>query len=305
MHFKLPKVPRDTCSQRRRTLCSLAGAASLLALLNRPLKADGFERDSQSSAATKSLALREIPTHLLNKEAQAKVAGVVNSCSYFRRMPEKSIECDSQIFEELVRYPEILVGMWDLMGVTRVEVQRTAPYVFHGDDNAGTRCVTELLMGNDNTHIYYATGDYTGKLVPRTLEGRSVCVIHSQSSKSADGRDLITAHMDVFLKLDNIGADIVVRTLSPLVGSTADQNYVESLKFVSQLSRASVQNPGGVKSLVDRMAKVQPPVKERFVNAVYLAYDRAENIAFADNDPADIETIGPQTARTATPHTDR
>ncbi len=50
--------------------------------------------------------------------------------------------------------------------------------------------------------------------------------------------------------------------IGPLMGATADQNYFETLKFVSQLSEASTSNPFGVRSLIERIRYVQPSVKE-------------------------------------------
>ncbi len=249
----------------------------LLSIYPRTTQAEPFEFDPQSAAAMRAIALRELPLHLLNNDAQTKVKNVVSATTYFRRMNDKTIECDADIFAELVRYPEILVGAWDLMGVTKVEIQRTAPYVFQGNDNAGTQCISELLFGNDSVHIYYSTGRYTGKLVPKTLDGRSVCVIYSKASTNSEGEPIVTAKMDIFLKLDNLGADLMLRTLSPLVGKTADQNYTESLRFVSQLSRACVDNPNGVENLVERMRVVSQDVQTQFIREAYLAAARASD----------------------------
>jgi hypothetical protein len=198
-------------------------------------------------------------------------------------MPQRTIECEQELFKQFVRYPEILIGIWDSMGATKVEIERIAAYEFRADDGAGTKCVSELLFGNEAIHVYYATGNYTGKLIPKPIDGRSLCIVHSRNSVSEDGRSQVTAHLDVFLKLDSFGADLVVRTIGPLVSSTADQNYLETLKFLTQLSNASLNNPVGVRSLMERVRYVRPEVKEKFVAEVYLAADRASRVAVAQD----------------------
>ncbi len=71
--------------------------------------------------------------------------------------------------------------------------------------------------------------------------------------------------MDVFMKLDNFGADLLTRTLGPLVGKTADYNFVESAKFVAQLYELCRDNPSAAQQLGSRMTKVDPAVRTKFL----------------------------------------
>ena len=261
-----------TALTRRRMLQRLAisAAAAVIGHRAQAVRADGGASDRQTLDA----ALRSIPLQALSAEARGKIQYVTDETSFYRRLPQQSIDCDPAIFRELVRYPELLIGMWDVMGATKVQVRRVAPYIFQGDDNAGTKCVAELLLGNDAIHIYYATGDYTGKLVQRKIDGASVCVVHHRTSVDPAGSPWVTAYMDVFLRIDNVGADLVVRTLAPLVAGTADQNFVESMEFISQVSRASQENPYGVRTLTQKLRMADAAVKERFAAEVFLTAER-------------------------------
>ena len=249
-----------------------------------------------SSREAKQIALREIPLQALTPEAVKKLKPVLDSPTIFRRMPSQTIVCDDDLFQFLIRYPEVLVEIWDLMGMTKVTVQRIGPYVFKGNDAAGTDCKAELVYGSDTLHIYYGTGDYEGTLTGRKLEGRTVVVIHSKSSSSQDGQPQVTAQMDVFLKLDNLGADLVAKTLSPLIVRSADYNYSETLRFISQLSIAAERNPQGVDQLTRRMTKVAPDIKQKFVNiSIEAALRRARNEARQVAPPAESRVIIGQT----------
>jgi len=231
-----------------------------------------------STREAKNAALREIPLKVLTPEAVNKLKPVLESPSVFRRMPSQTILSDPEMFTFLVRYPEVLVEIWEIMGMTKVKIQRLGPFVFKGDDAAGTNCKAELVYGSDSLHIYYGVGDYEGSLTGRKLDGRSVVIIHSKPSVSQDGQSQVTAQMDVFLKLDNLGADLVAKTISPLIVRSADFNYSETLRFISQLSIAAERNPQGVDQLARRMTNVSPDIRQKFVNtSIEAALRRARN----------------------------
>lgn len=221
-------------------------------------------RDSASSSATEASAVEQIPFSRINGPAQQSIRGVVERPSFFRRLPQQTIECDPELFLLLVRYPEIIVNIWDLMGITKVEVKRIAPYIFTGTDGAGTSCRCELLYGTSDVHVYYGNGTYSGSMAARNIDGRCVCVLHSSTSFNELGRAIITVSMDVFMKLDSLGADLVTRTLAPLVGKTADYNFAESAKFVSQLNELCEQNPRAAQELALRLNRVDPTVRAKF-----------------------------------------
>ncbi len=221
-------------------------------------------KDPASSAATEASAVERIPFQRINGQAQENIRAVVDRPSFFRRLPTQTIECDPELFILLVRYPEIIVNIWELMDITKVEVKRVAPYVFTGHDGAGTSCRCELLYGTSDVHVYYGNGTYSGSLAPRDIDGRCVCVLHSSTSTNAAGRSMITVTMDVFMKLDNFGADLLTRTLGPLVGKTADYNFVESAKFVAQLNELCQTNPAAAQQLAQRLNRVDPSVRAKF-----------------------------------------
>lgn len=245
---------------------------------------ESWLKDSASSSATEANAIDRIPFQRITGKAQDSIRSVVERPSFFRRLPTQTVQCDPELFTLLVRYPEIIVNIWELMGITKVEVQRVAPYVFTGEDGAGTRCRSELLYGTSDIHVYYGTGSYTGTLAPRDVDGRCVCVLHSSMATNQAGRTNITVSMDIFLKLDNIGADLLTRTLGPLVGKTADYNFVESAKFVGQLNQLCEENPVAAAQLAQRLNRVDPSVRVKFAQIV-------AKIAAASSEAKDVREV--------------
>jgi len=266
--------------------------------------AEPFATDTASSRETQADATRRIPLQQLNRETQSLVNDVIDKPSFFRRMPSQNIDCDPQMFQHLVRYPEVLVNIWDVMGITKVQVNRTGPYTFTADDGVGTTCKCDLVYGNEKIHIYYGTGAYKGSMAPRQITGRCVCVLYSSTAMSSSNRPMINGAMDVFLKLDNLGADLLTRTLSPLVGKTADYNFVESAKFLAQISQVCERNPAGAQILASKLTKVQPQIRDEFARIAHRIGSEAAN----SSDLPQLASSGPdgtkltsKTARDSSP----
>ena len=70
-------------------------------------------------------ALQSIPFHQLNQPTKDKLNSVVQNPSIYRRLPITTINSDPDYYRFLVRYPEVLVDIWQLMGVTKMSTQRT------------------------------------------------------------------------------------------------------------------------------------------------------------------------------------
>ena len=239
----------------------------LVACVLSPFTSSGSDPkpEGSSSSESRQLALRQVPLHLLNESAKHKLLPVLEDPSIFRRMPSQTIECDPELFAFLVRHPEVIVNIWDIMGVTNVSVDRTSQFTFKGQDGAGTACQAELIYGSDDVHIYFGNGSYDGTMVGRELKGRCVCILHGRPVRQPTGQLVMIGQMDIFLKLDNIGVDLIARTLSPFVGKTADYNFIESAKFVSQISRVAERNPQAIVQLASKMNKLQPAIRDEFI----------------------------------------
>jgi len=246
-----------------------------------PLQVEG-----SSSRESREQALRSIPLGNLTPQAIAKLRPVLDDPTIFRRMPLQTIHCDHEMFTFIVRQPEVLVEIWQLMGMTRVSIERQGPFAFNGEDGAGTSCRCELILGSEKLHIYYTEGDYQGGMINRKLDGRCICVIHSQPALGENGQALVAASMDIFLKLDNIGADLIAKTISPLVVKTADYNYIESLRFVSQLSSAAQRNPQAIEQLAGKLEGLQPEIRNRFVQLAHQSSIRRDRLISARSQTA-------------------
>lgn len=219
--------------------------------------------EGNSSKAVRQDAIRALPLQQLGRTGET-IRPIVERPTYFRRMPTKVIECDPDMFTFLVRRPEVMVNIWDIMGITKVSAERINQVAFLADDAVGTVCRCELIYATPGLHIYMGDGTYDGSLTPRKVTGKCVCVLRSKVMPETSGTPKIAGTMDVFLKLDNLGADLVARSVAPFVGKTADYNFSETAEFISQVSQICKRSPIAAQNLARQLQKVEPGVRTEF-----------------------------------------
>lgn len=219
-------------------------------------------------------AMQAIPLDQLGETARAKVLGVVSRPTIYRRLPTQVVTCDPDLHVFLLRYPEVVVNIWQLMGITKVKVSRVAPHAFDALDGAGTVSRAELIYGSPEVHVYYADGTYDGPMFHNPVAGNCVLVVRSSYAERG-GAPVVSCTMDVFARLDHLGAELLVKTLYPAVARTVDINFAESVKFVGQVSRAAELNGPGMQRMASQLTNLQPAVRESFSQHIDLAYQRA------------------------------
>ena len=248
---------------------------------------------ASTSRAVRDDAIRGIPFRRLSKQAQQRIASVVRKPTMFRRMPITMIDCDPELHQFSVRHPEVIVGIWQLMGITKVTASRTGPYMLRCDDGVGTVTNMELIYGDKDTHIILCEGAYDGPLFRKPLAGRCVLVLRS-GAMNHGGEFQITNMMDVFLQVDHVGLDIFGKTLHPLLGKSADINFTESMRFLEKMSKAAENNGEGMQHMVDRLQNLQPNVRQRFRQVVANVSERRMPLA---NKPQQLAPVGRTSAR--------
>ena len=263
---------------RRGLLAAVATAACSLAFSDwsfavGPSQADGSE---QARAA----AEQAIPFDKLKPETRAKLLSVVDRPTLFRRLPIQSIDCDHELHVFLVRYPEVVVNIWQLMGITSIQARRTADFTVEGSDGAGTNSKIDLVYGTPDLHLFFCEGTYEGPLFRRLLTGRSVLLLRSNYSFDRAQRPIVTNQLDVFLAVDNAGAELVTKTLHSTVGKTIDSNFTETTKFLTRVSDAAERNGPGMQNLAAKLKNCNEDVRASFAEiSTGVGTRQAERIA--------------------------
>ncbi len=220
-------------------------------------------------------ALRSIPFRQLNANVQAKLKPVLNSPTLYRRMPSQTIECDPDMFVFLVRHPEVTVNIWEKMKITEATVTRTGAYTAKASDGVGTITNVELIYGTPNMHIVFADGVYEGPMFRRKMTGKCVLILRSTYGRDKNNAPTVTSSLDVFMRLDNVGAGLLAKTMFPMLARTADFNFIQTAGFVSKIHKSAEANGPGMERLAASLDKVLPPIRANFgkmINTVNQRY---------------------------------
>jgi hypothetical protein len=229
-----------------------------------PAKKTAKPPQGTSAREAREDAIRAVPYARLDRAARGKVSTVLANPTIFRRLPTQTIECDPHLYIFLVEHPDLVVNIWDVMGVSEVSVDRVSEAVFDVNDRAGTRGRLEFVYRGPDLHVVYAQGSYTGPMLPRPVHGECVLVLRSSYIRSNDGRYFVRAKLDAFLRLDNVGVGLLAKTFQPLVTTAADHNFRETVAFVGSVSRAAEVNYAGIQRLADKLANVTAECRQQF-----------------------------------------
>jgi len=239
-----------------------------------------------SSRELRQAAAAAIPMDRLTPEAQQKISRVIEEHSMYRQLPSATIETDADMLVLLARYPEIVVEIWNLMGVTQMKCERTGAFTIRSDDAAGTVSELELVYGTESIHVFFGTGTYTGNLIRRPIDAECVLILRTAYGTSPGGETIAANTLDVFMKIDNAVVGLAAKTVLPLFGQTADHNFVETLRFVERLNNTTQNNGPGVQGMAYRLEGLVPDVRQQFVETAGLVYDRAVQRATALTQPS-------------------
>ena len=131
--------------KQHRVIALIAFACGIFGLLQEIDAATPFFLRTSNS---KKEAIADIPFNRLDVAAKQKVNSVVENTSVFKRMTPQIIDCDPRYYMFLIRHPEVIVSIWQMMDATDMRVTRQGPLEFKADDGEGTVGTMEFLYGD-------------------------------------------------------------------------------------------------------------------------------------------------------------
>ena len=264
------------------TLCMravLLMVAAGFAMPGATLAAAADSGAATSSRTARDEAIRAIPWRAMSPEQRRSAQSVIENASIYRRLPTRIIDCDPDMFTFLVQHPEVIVDVWRIMGISRVTLDKLPDGAFRGTDGAGTTGAVRYLHasfgpGAQVLAVVYADGAYDGKPFVRPIKAQSVMVLRSSAIRETNGRHYVTVQVDSFVHVQQMGIELVAKSVQPWINKTADQNFIETLTFISNFSRTAEKNPQGMQRLSARLATVDEPTRNQLVELCFRAAER-------------------------------
>jgi hypothetical protein len=231
-----------------------------------PLLGQASTFQATSSATARQSAIQSIPMTKLDEARRAKVSSVLSNVTVFRRLPVRVVACDPDMYLFLVRHPDVVVNIWEVLGISHLQLRQTAPETYRVVETDGTTATMEFLYRSHDTHVIFGEWTYTGPLLPRSITGRCLAVLKTGYVRETDGRYYTTSRLDAFLSVEPIGAELLTKTLYPLVAKNADANFAQTVAFAGSLSRTAEVNSRGMQRLAAKLTHVQPEVRKELAD---------------------------------------
>ena len=227
------------------------------------------QSDSGSSeTAARQAAVREIPIAELAPAAQTVVRDCVSHATTYRRLPVRLIPCTPRLFGLMSNHPDLVVSMWRSLGMTELELREMESGAYSLSDAAGTSGHVQYLYRSREKMLILVDGSYTGPLSVTTLKGRSLVLLTSKYYLGSDGKPYVRCQADCFVKIENEGAEVIIRLLEPIVSGIVDNNFIHTASFVGDVYEASLQNSESIRALAQQMGSIRSEVVQEFVTAV-------------------------------------
>lgn len=244
--------------------------------------ADNFDRPQiqhakrAASSTAKESAIRSIPLDKLTEQDRENVSKLISGSHIFRRMPIHVVPCDPQLYLFLVRHPDVVVGIWEELGISRLHMKQVGPLEYQTQESGGTVGTSKFIYQDNGTHLIWVDGVFNNPLLTQPVRGTSLLILRTGYVQESDGQSYITSRLDTFTHIDNVGIEFITRTLQPLMGKVADNNFVQTSAFVGSLSRTAEANPKGVRRLAANLQRVDPEVRKQLGLLAYQVAERSE-----------------------------
>ncbi len=241
-----------------------------------PLDRSRGEASQASSGRTvEENAIGSIPFEKLDADSRAKISALLSGSHIFRRMPIHVGLCDPDLYLFLVRHPDVVVGIWEELGVSKLRMRQIGSGKYQTQETGGTTGTSQFIYQDPNLHLIWVEGVFSGPLLSKPVYGSSLLILRTGYVRDSDGKCYITSRLDTFTHIENVGIEFVTKTLQPLMGKVVDNNFLQTSAFVAGLSKTAETNPRGVRRLAGKLDKVQPEVRQQFALLAYKAAEKA------------------------------
>ena len=168
-------VPRNRprgdspCRGGRAVLCAVL--AALVSLAEPAIGAETRPRvppnlrEALTTPAARQDAIEALPLEKLDPVARGKVRGVLSKVTAFRRMPIRVVDCDPDMYVFLSRHPDVVVNVWEVLGIGKMTLRQIGSNTYHLVDSAGMQARVEYLYHSHDKVVIYAEGTRRARLL--------------------------------------------------------------------------------------------------------------------------------------------
>jgi len=183
-------------------------------------------------------------------------------------MPQQRVYTDPEIYQFLLRHPDMVIGFWEQLGATQLSLREVRENQFVLRETGGTVAAIEVLHRTDNISIVYARGEYRGPLLSTPYQGEVILVLRTQYTRNEMNEPVVIADLDAFIQINSLGVDMLAKLFFASLARVADSNFEVTVSFISQVSRTASRNPETLKEATEEITSIRQEVGAEFLDVV-------------------------------------
>lgn len=238
-----------------------------------------------SAGATRRKAISELPLDRLSPESRTRAEMILKDVGLFRRLPALQFEVDPDVHRYFLEHPDIAVGTWRAMEISKFELKEVRPGVYRADAGDGSAGDVEVLYRMPTDTLILCDGAFKSPLLAKPIVARALMRVQTEFRQEMDGRVIATQNGDVFVQFPSTTVETVAKIISPVSHSIADRNFKQITLFMYMMSQAMGKQPGWVEAIGRRLDQVSDEERVQFLELAAKAYVSARRRELAVSEP--------------------
>jgi len=213
-------------------------------------------------------SLKTLPWDELSTATQQKIRSVTAGNPLFHRMPQQTVYADPEIYNFLLRHPDLVTGFWEHLGAAQISLYEVKENHYLFKETIGTTAAVEVLHRTNDLCITYAKGEYRGPLMARAYQGDVILVLRTKFARDEMNEPMIVCDLDIFVQFNSAGVDVLAKLFFAMFTKVMDGNFEVAISFINQVSRAAAHNTAVLKSTAEEISSIRPSVFVEFCDVV-------------------------------------
>lgn len=230
-----------------------------------------------SDRGLKNQAVNTLRGVQLTASGKQTVDRVLGSLSQYRRLPEVRFEVDPDTYNYFVGNPDVVVSLWQSMGISSINLTNVRPYQYRMTNTDGTVSDIYFLHRHRDVNVIYCSGEFKSPLLKHTITAEGVFCLYTKYEKDpATGATFVRHHADAFVAVPNLAVETAAKLISPVSNYIADRNFQEISLFMHTMSLTMERQAGWVQKQAEEMKGLQPEQIREFQHLIYQNYQRGQ-----------------------------
>ncbi|HEY3969313.1 MAG TPA: hypothetical protein VGM05_32475 [Planctomycetaceae bacterium] len=220
---------------------------------NEPKGLPDLEAKGASDSTSRKAAIAAIPLDTLSAENRQKVAGLLKSVSFYRRLPKVTFPVEPEVYNYFLAHPDVAVSIWRAMKISKLQMWQTGKFDYEADTGDGSIGTLEVLHIGAEKSLVACDGLYKTAMLSKPIAAKSLLFLQTSFAKQPDGTIHVTHRADLFVSFPSQTIDVVARIFSPLTVKMTDRTFTEISLFLKMMSTAMTRRPDWVEHITEKM----------------------------------------------------